>query len=83
MSNGDKDMFQCHVCGSTEAREEMVNEVFLIDGKFILVENIPAKVCARCSEATFSRETTEKIRRMVHGEAQPTKSVQVDVFAFA
>ena len=64
-------------------KEELVNEVFLIDGKFILVENIPASVCAHCGEATFSRETTEKIRRMVHGEAQPVKSIQVDVFAFA
>ncbi|MBI1880145.1 MAG: YgiT-type zinc finger protein [Chloroflexi bacterium] len=76
-------MFLCHVCGSTEAREEMVNEIFLIDGKFILVENIPAKVCARCGEPTFSRETTEKIRQMVHSETQPVKSIQVDVFAFA
>jgi YgiT-type zinc finger domain-containing protein len=64
-------------------REELVNEVFLVDGKFVLVENIPARVCTHCSEATFSRETTEKIRRMVHGEAQPVKSIQVDVFAFA
>lgn len=38
----------------------MVNEIFMIEGKFILVENIPAKVCARCGEPTFSRETTEK-----------------------
>jgi YgiT-type zinc finger domain-containing protein len=75
--------FQCQVCGSEQMREELVNEVFLIDGKIILVENIPAKVCAHCGEATFSRETTEKIRRMVHGEAQPVKSIQVDVFAFA
>jgi len=64
-------------------REELVNEVFLIDGKLILVENIPAKICKHCGEATFSRETTEKIRRMVHGEAEPVKSVQVDVFAYS
>lgn len=76
-------MFVCHVCGSTEVHEEMVNEIFLIEGKFILVENIPAKICARCDEPTFSRETTEKIRRMVHGQTQPVKSIQVDVFAFA
>lgn len=75
-------MFQCHVCSSQQMQEELVNEVFLIEGKFILVENIPAKVCAHCGEAIFSREITEKIRRMVHGEAQPVKSIEVDVFAF-
>jgi len=76
-------MFQCHVCGSNEARDELVSEVFQIDGKPVLVERIPARVCARCGEATFSRETTEKIRRMVHGEAKPLKSVRMNVFAYA
>ena len=64
-------------------KEELVNEIFLIDGKFILVENIPARLCTHCGEATFSRETTEKIRRMVYGESAPVKSIQVDVFAFS
>ena len=75
-------MFRCHVCGATEAREELVSEVFQIEGKPVLVEGIPASVCLHCGEATFSRETTEKIRRMVHGEAKPLKSVLMDVFAF-
>ncbi|MBI3538594.1 MAG: YgiT-type zinc finger protein [Chloroflexi bacterium] len=76
-------MFKCHVCGFTQPRIERVNEVFVIDGQHVLVENIPATVCARCGEATFSRETTEKIRRMVHGEAVPSKSVPLNVFAFS
>ncbi len=76
-------MFKCHVCGSTEYREELVNEVFQIDGKPVLVEKIPAQVCARCGEEIFSRETTEKVRLLVHGKAKPIKSVQMDVFAYA
>jgi len=76
-------MFQCHVCGSTQARTELVSEVFSIDGNHVLVENIPATVCARCGEATFSRDTTEKIRRMIHGEASPIKRVEMAVFAYA
>lgn len=76
-------MFECHVCGSTEFREELVSEIFQIDGKPVLVENIPAQVCGRCSEEIFSRETTEKVRLLVHGKAKPIKSVQMDVFAYA
>lgn len=76
-------MFKCHVCGSTEYREEVVNEVFQIDGKPVLVERIPAQVCTRCGEEIFSRETTEKVRLLVHGKAKPIKSVQLDVFAYA
>ncbi|MBK6432973.1 YgiT-type zinc finger protein [Candidatus Amarolinea dominans] len=48
-------MFRCQVCGSTEARSEVVSEVFLVDGLPVLVEEIPAVVCARCGDATFSR----------------------------
>lgn len=83
MNNENSQQFQCHVCGSEQMQVELVNEVFLIDGRFILVENIPAKMCAHCGEATFSRETTEKIRRLVHGKAEPVKSIQVDVFAYS
>ena len=75
-------MFRCHVCGSTEVNRELVNEVFAIDGKRVLVEDIPASVCVRCGEATFSRETTERIRRMVHGEAKPVRAEVVEVFAY-
>ena len=76
-------MFRCHVCGKTEERQELVNEVFDIDGKPARVENIPATVCMNCGETVFSRETTERVRRIVHGEAKPVKSVQMDVFAFS
>lgn len=76
-------MFRCHVCGSTGANQELVSEVFVIDGKRVLVEGIPASVCARCGEATFGRETTERIRRMVHGEAKPVRAEVMQVFAYA
>lgn len=75
-------MFRCHVCGATQARQEFVTEVFTIDGKRVLVEGIPATVCARCGEATFRRETTERIRRMLHGEAKPVRAEVLEVFTY-
>jgi len=68
-------MFRCHVCGKTKAREELVNEVFDIEGRSVRVENIPATVCTHCGELVFSGGTTDKVRRMVHGETKPVKSV--------
>ena len=62
---------------------ELVTEVFLVDGKRILVEQIPARVCTHCGERTYSRETTEKVRRMVHGEAAPIGVVELEVYKFA
>ena len=76
-------MFKCSVCGAGDSREELVEEVFRIDGKYVLVDHIPATVCARCGEESFSRETTERIRLMVHGRTSPAKSVALKVFEFA
>lgn len=75
-------MFTCSVCHSHESREELVKEIFLIDDKYVLVDRIPATVCVRCGEETFSRETAEKIRLLVHGQAKPAKSIALDVFEF-
>jgi len=72
-----------HNEGAAEARQALVYEVFVINGKYVLVEGIPASICARCGEATFSRETTEQIRRMVQGEAQPVRAVAMEVFVYA
>jgi len=76
-------MFRCHVCGNTSAKSDFVNEVFTVEGRRVLVEQIPAQVCERCGEVTFSRETTERIRRLVHGAGQPVRTVPLEVFAFA
>ncbi|WP_013320886.1 YgiT-type zinc finger protein [Gloeothece verrucosa] len=75
-------MSKCYVCGSTYFAEKLVNEVFEINGKYVLVENIPAKVCSQCGKVIFSSEAAEKVRLMVHGGQQPSKSIQVDVFAY-
>ena len=76
-------MFRCDVCGGRDRRTETVSEVFEVDGKRVLVENIPAEVCVQCGEMTFSRDTTERVRRMVHGEAEPVGVVELEVFAYA
>ena len=44
-----------------------------IDGQYVLVGGIPAAVCVRCGEQAFSRETIEKVRTMIHGEAKAAK----------
>ncbi len=75
-------MFHCHICGSTKATTQSVREIFQIDNKPVLVEHIPAMVCVRCGEMTFSRETTEQIRQFIYSNAKPVRSISMDVFDF-
>ena len=50
-------MYSCAVCLADESKEELVEEVFRTDDKYVLVKNIPAQVCTRCGEESFSART--------------------------
>ena len=76
------DMLGCPVCHAEESKEEQVDEVFRVDGQYVLVGGIPSEVCVRCAEQAFSKETVEKVRSMVHGEAEASKSVSMRVFDY-
>jgi HTH-type transcriptional regulator / antitoxin MqsA len=75
-------MLKCHLCSSEKSHAENISEIFQIDGKFHLVENIPATVCANCGEVMLSRSTTEHIRAMLHSNSQPIKAISMDVYAY-
>ena len=76
-------MTKCPVCLAEESYEELVDEVFQIDGRYVLVSGAPATVCSLCGEQAFSRETVEKVRSMIHGEAESDEVVAMQVFRFA
>ena len=75
-------MNSCPICSADESREQLIEEVFRTNGKYVLVKDIPAKVCVRCGEETFSARTEEAIRVIVNGDAKPHASVSIDVFTF-
>ncbi|HHW75855.1 MAG TPA: YgiT-type zinc finger protein [Xanthomonadaceae bacterium] len=75
-------MSKCEVCGNHKFRRQEVEEVFHIDGRYVLVEHIPATVCLQCGEKTFDAETAESIRRLLHGQNKPQRSTVLEVFAF-
>ncbi|MBI4517855.1 MAG: type II toxin-antitoxin system MqsA family antitoxin [Deltaproteobacteria bacterium] len=75
--------FKCQVCGGETARSQLVSEVLDVGGRRVLVEHIPADICARCGKPAFSRETTERIRQLVHGAGRPARTVALDVFNLA
>ena len=75
-------MATCIVCSADQSLTELVEEVFRVDGRYVLVGDVPATVCQRCGERSFSRETTEKVRLLVHEQATAAKSVPLHVYEF-
>lgn len=63
--------------------EERVTYTLQAGEKFIVVENVPARVSTRTGERFFSPETVERLQTIVWGEAQPVRVLATPVFRFA
>lgn len=53
-----------------------------VDGKLIVVENVPARVCVETGEQLFTPETVERLQSLVSGKSLPKRVMEVPVFEF-
>jgi YgiT-type zinc finger domain-containing protein len=60
-----------------------VNYTLELDGQFIVVENVPARVCVQTGEKLFSPETVERLQKIVLESKKPSRLIQTPVFQFA
>jgi YgiT-type zinc finger domain-containing protein len=63
--------------------EERVNYMLEMDGKFIIIENVPARVCLEAGERLFSPETVERLQQMISEQKEPSRKIEVPGFEFA
>lgn len=75
-------MDKCVFCGG-KISEEQVTFVYDDDDKYFFVEHVPAEVCTKCGERTYSPEVTEDILKFAKRKVKPAKTVEVPVFDFA
>lgn len=54
-----------------------------VDGKFIIVENVPARVCVETGERLFSPETVERLQQTIWEKREPSRVIETPVFRFA
>lgn len=52
------------------------------NGKFYLVERVPARVCRETGEQHFSPETVEHIQAIIQGTKKPDKMVETPVYRY-
>jgi YgiT-type zinc finger domain-containing protein len=73
---------KCAFCGG-DAKEDLVTFSYEEGDRCLLVEHVPAQVCTRCGEKTFSPEVTDQLMRFAKNEFKPRRTIQVPVFDFA
>jgi len=61
----------------------MVTYVLDDDGKIIVVENVPARVCVETGERLYSPETVERLQQMIWRENQPVRILETPVYEYA
>jgi YgiT-type zinc finger domain-containing protein len=64
-------------------REQTVTYTIQMDDKLVVVEHVPAKVCAQCGERLYSPETVERLQQTVWEQRLPSRVLQTPVFDFA
>lgn len=53
------------------------------NGRFYIIENVPARVSEETGEQFFSPETVEHLQQTIWGQAKPKRFLETPVFDFA
>ena len=53
------------------------------DGKFFLIEHVPARVCRETGEQFFTPETVEHIQAVIKNRQKPVRVIETPVFKYA
>ncbi|MCX5886442.1 MAG: YgiT-type zinc finger protein [Proteobacteria bacterium] len=73
---------KCVFCGG-RVEKKKVTFVYEEDNKYLLVEDVPAEVCTKCGEKTYSPKVTDELLRFAKSKSKPVKTIKVPVFEFA
>jgi len=54
-----------------------------VNGKLIVIENVPARMNLETGEQFFSPDTVERLQQVIWAQREPKRVIQVPVFEFA
>ena len=63
--------------------ERLVTYTQEVDGRFIVVEHVPARVCRETGEQLFSPETVTRLQAISRSRLKPARVIKTPVYEFA
>ena len=63
--------------------EAKVTYTIEYNGRFFIIEHVPARVCKETGEQFFSPETVEHLNALVKGNQKPVRLVETPVYEYA
>jgi YgiT-type zinc finger domain-containing protein len=68
---------------SETMKESKVRYTLEMDGKFYIIENVPARVCVETGEQFFSPDTVERLQKTIWEQKKPKKTIETPIYEFA
>ncbi len=64
-------------------KDERVTYTLEREGKFYIIENVPARVCVETGEEFFAPETVDRLQQIILTGRKPKKTIETPIFEFA
>lgn len=64
-------------------KDERVTYTLEKNGKFYIIENVPARVCVETGEEFFAPETVDSLQKIILTGKKPKKTIETPIFEFA
>ena len=61
----------------------LVTYALEVEGRFVVIEHVPARVNEETGERFFAPETVERLQQIVWEGPKPSRTIQTPVFEFA
>ncbi len=72
---------KCNLCSGFMLEQE-TTYTLKINERFVMVENVPAKVCQQCGDLLYSPDVVERLQRTICSNKEPEKMIETPVFDF-
>lgn len=63
--------------------EQRVTYTLEMEGKFYIIENVPARVDEETGEQFFAPSTVERLQETILGETEPSKVIETPVYEYS
>lgn len=69
---------ECEIC-NTLMKEKLIKQDFWIQGKLIVIEDVPAGVCPKCGEKVVKADVGRWILRLIENSERIAKAPKMSV----
>ncbi len=77
----EKEEMKCAICGGYLEEKATKLEVW-VDGKLLVIEDVPARVCENCGEKYFSAKVSKQIDKLLESKIKAERKLEVPIFSF-